>query len=246
MIIDWLLQPLSLIWLWLAFTGFIALVRGAKIPAAFVFVGFVALWVLSAPEFSNRWIQALESSRVNPDFCADAAIEHIVVPGGGMNPWIPNSDASLRLNRDSMQRAIAAATLGDANSRWYTLGAGANEHTLAEDMADIMTMQGVATERILLDTASRSTIENAANLQNLLPSETDSNLIHLVTSALHVNRAAQIFEDQGYRVCHINGVDSRYSVPAPPTSLLPYLGGLEKSTLALREQLARLKRRLLN
>jgi len=208
-------------------------------------LSFTLLRVLSTPELANRWIQQLESTRINPSICADADLAHVVVLGGGMNPWIPNSTARQRLNQDSIERALAAAMIGGDNTLWYTQGAGANGYTLADDMADILINNGVKDAAIKRERTSTSTQQNAANLNEFLPAG-ESPVIHLVTSALHVDRAAQFYNAEGYVVCHVEGVHSRYSIPAPPVSLLPYLSGLEKTTVAWREQLARIKRNLLN
>jgi len=244
-IVEWLVQPLSLVCLLLAFCALCAFTGRSFFLGLLNLLSFCLLWVLSTPELANRWIQTLESTRTNPALCTDAAFEHIVVLGGGMNPWIPNSNARQRLNQDSIERALAAATLGGDNTTWYTQGSGANGFTLADDMADILIDNGVSDATIKRERTSSSTQENAANLNTFLPAD-ESPVIHLVTSALHVERAAELFSLEGYSVCHVEGVHSRYSIPAPPVSLLPYLSGLEKTTVAWREQLARIKRNLLN
>lgn len=243
MIIDWLAQPLTLLCFWLAALALISMRYGVLRIALLNLLTLVLVWTLSSPEFANRWIKHLESTRENPNQCDAADVQHVVVLGGGMNPWIPNSAPRQRLNRDSIQRATAAAQIGGPDTRWYTLGAGANGYTLADDMADILLENGVLSDVIVREALSKSTQENATNFKQIV-SPDDAQLIHLVTSALHVERAASIFTDHGYVVCHQLGVDSLYSVPAPPTSLLPFLGGLEKTTAAWREQLARLKLRI--
>ncbi len=240
MIIDWLVQPLSLVCLLLLTASIYSLWRGVRGLALVNTFSLVILWGLSTPELSNRWVQRLESTRQNPEKCDTAEVRSVVVLGGGMNPWIPNSYPASRLNRDSAARVNAAAQIGGAETHWFTHGAGANSYTLADDMATLLIAHGIDDEAITRERTSTTTFENANNLIQLLP-PTNNTTIHLVTSAMHVSRAASIFSNAGYQVCHVPNVDSRYSVPALPTSLLPYLGGLEKSTLAWREQLARVK-----
>lgn len=242
---EWLLQPLSLVCLLLAFCAMCAFLTKGFYLGLLNLLSFTLLWALSTPELANRWIQQLESTRNNPSICSGAELNHIVVLGGGMNPWIPNSTARQRLNQDSIERALAAAKIGGSNTLWYTQGAGANGYTLADDMADILINNGVKDAAIKRERTSTSTQQNAANLNDFLPAN-ESPIIHLVTSALHVDRAAELYNAQGYTVCHVEGVHSRYSIPAPPVSLLPYLSGFEKTTVAWREQLARIKRSLLN
>ena len=243
MIIEWLTQPLSVICLLLVLTALFAFFSGVRTLALFNIICAALLWGLSTPEVSNRWLDTLETSRQNPEMCTGAPVQHIVLLGGGMNPWIPDSNPRQRLNNDSIERAIAAAKIGGENARWYAQGAGANGFTLADDMASILIEYGVDNASIIRESLSTSTRENARNLVQFVPPSHDTP-IHLVTSALHVQRAAELFSLEGYVVCHIPNVDSRYSVPAIPVSLLPYISGLEKSTLAWREQLARLKHKL--
>ncbi len=240
MLINWFVQPLTLLCLWLVVIAAIAARSGVCRVAALNLLTLTLVWALATPELSNRWIQYLESTRENPASCDANNARPVVVLGGGMNPWIPNSSPRQRLNRDSLERAIAASQMGSAESHWYTLGAGANGHTLADDMAEILIENGVPDSAIVRERLSRTTQENANNFSRIV-SPDDAPTIQLVTSALHVQRAAAIFTGAGYTVCHLPGVDSLYSVPAPPTSLLPYLNGLEKTTAAWREQLARFK-----
>jgi len=241
--VEWLTQPLSLVCLLLALCTLCA-IRGSHGRLAWLnLVSFALLWLLSTPELANRWIHRLEADHSVPAFCANSAVEHVVVLGGGINPWAPDSTALTRLNPDSIARAMAASTLDNEQAIWFTQGAGANGFTLADDMADILIINGIPETSIVRERNSRSTQENAAYLEDFLPTQ-DSPTIHLVTSALHLNRATSLYRNQGYKVCPVEGVHSRYSVPAPPISLLPYLSGLEKTTVAWREQLARLKYRI--
>lgn len=245
MFIDWLVQPLTLLCMWLMVIAVTALLCGVRRIALLNLLTLLFVWTMSTPELANRWIQQLESTRDNPAECDESTATHVVVLGGGMNPWIPNSSPRQRLNRDSLQRATAAATIGDPDTRWYTLGAGANGHTLADDMAEILIENGVADDTIVREPTSRSTQQNVENFKVIAPPHKVA-MIHLVTSELHVQRAATVFTDAGYIVCHMPGVDSLYAVPALPASVFPYLEGLLKTTAAWREQLARLKQAALS
>lgn len=104
-------------------------------------------------------------------------------------------------------------------------------------MAQVMVENGVDPHRIIVENVSRSTIESAQAIAKLLPVK-DVPAVTILTSASHTLRSALVFEQQGYRVCHIDGVDTAYSPAVLPVSLLPYLTGLIRSDRALRELLA--------
>ncbi len=69
----------------------------------------------------------------------------------------------------------------------------------AEVMRDRLIAEGVPAERILVETRSRSTWENAVYTRELLEAE-GIDRIALVTDAVHMRRAQGAFEKQGFEV----------------------------------------------
>jgi uncharacterized SAM-binding protein YcdF (DUF218 family) len=91
---------------------------------------------------------------------------------------------------------------------------------------------GVPESRIIAETSSRNTYENAAETKKLVP---DTNTVILVTSAYHMVRSVECFEARGFTV-----------IPAPTDykidrgggtvmEKLPSMGSLQASAAALRE-----------
>ena len=196
------------------------------------------LFAFSMPSIANALVLHLENARSNPTLCnkqANSALP-LVVLGGGIDLYVPDNSPYEILNSDTLIRTLRATEFADPNTQFYLLGGGNQERSLAVAMQQILISHGISQSNITTENQSKSTHENAKALTKLLP-PSEAPIINLLTSKLHVHRAAATFEKQGYTVCHI-GVDTLYSVPAPPVSLLPYLSGLNKSTLALHEWMA--------
>ena len=79
----------------------------------------------------------------------------------------------------------------------------------AEDIADLLVEWGVPREAIRLDREARSTRENATGVREAL-GDRPSRRVLLVTSALHMARAAGCFRTAGFEV-----------LPAPTDYLVP-------------------------
>lgn len=187
------------------------------------------------PSFANYLVLTLESARDNPTSCeTESRALPIVVLGGGIDLYVPDNNAYEVLQPDTLIRTLRAPEYGQPESQYYLLGGGSTDRTLAAHMKRVLMQRGISENAITTETVSESTVENAQALNTLLA---QGNTIILLTSKLHVKRAAATFEKAGYTVCHA-GVDSLYSIPKPPVSLLPYLSGLQKSSAALHEILA--------
>jgi uncharacterized SAM-binding protein YcdF (DUF218 family) len=111
----------------------------------------------------------------------------------------------------------------------------------ASDLATLLRFLGVAPEAILEDARSRTTRENAVEARRLLDPLAARRIL-LVTSALHMPRAAALFRGQGFEVVPAptdwlvveSGPRSRLGVAL---SLLPNVESLAVTTRALREWL---------
>lgn len=237
-IIEWALQPLGLITCSLLLTLFTWVLYGSqpRLPLAFFCISSLMLIVFSMPAVSNRLVWQFENARSNPTECSKLEPTHMVVLGGGIDLYVPSNSPYEQLNSDSLIRILRAPQFATDNTNYYLLGGGNDERTVASAMQQVLLAQGVRLQKITIEIQSKSTHENAIALKSILTPE-QTPLIHLLTSQLHVNRAAATFEKNGYQVCHI-GVDTRYSVPKAPLSLLPYLSGLRKTTLIMHEWMA--------
>lgn len=238
-LIDWALQPLGLIACTMLLTLLVWCFSGAKPVAPFLLFGtsMLMLLVFSAPSVANALVAHFEQSRQNSSEClTSASSTPLVVLGGGIDLYVLDNSPYEVLSNDSLVRTLRATEFADTNTRIYLLGGGNSERTLADNMKQVLINLNVDPNNIIVETVSKSTHENAQALLSILP-PSQAPVIRLLTSQLHVGRAAATFEKNGYQICHI-GVDSLYSVPKPPVSFLPYLTGLTKSTFAFHEWLA--------
>jgi len=237
-IFEWAIQPVGLISCSLILTLVNWCFAGAKPRSSFILFCFSSLlfYVFSIPAIANTVVWKLENARSNPAQCSIDNQAPLVVLGGGIDFYVPSNSAYEVLKHDTIVRTLRAPEYASDKTHYYLLGGGNNERVLAELMKQLLIEKQVDTDNIFIETSSKSTYENAQALRSLL-SPSQAPTITLLTSMLHVKRAAATFEKQGYTVCHI-GVDTQYSVPKAPVSLLPYLSGLQKSTLVLHEWIA--------
>lgn len=238
MYIDWLLQPLSIIAIMFVITLVTWIFAGAKpvVPFICFCLSLLVFLVSSMPATSNAFVHMIENDRQNPAFCIADLDAPMVVLGGGIDLHIDGDSPYEILNPDSLVRTLRATEFASADTQYYLMGGGGAGRTLADNMKSVLVDFGVPSENITLDGVSYSTYQNAVALTELLPND-DNPIIQLATSKLHNKRAAATFEKAGYRVCQVN-VDTIYSEPVGFASLMPYLSGLQKNTVALHEWMA--------
>ena len=248
LVADWIMQPVGIIAaLWLLILLLWLLVYRARPWPVFVLallaVGIFC--VLASPGFSNHVVQRIENWRVNPSFCDDgsgglASEVPLIVLTGGLDKWVPSNDPYQILSRDSMLRALKAYDVAEAGGNddaiFYITGGVSHERKPAELMAQVLIDRGVPATRIETESESRSTYASGLATAARFSPETTPRIV-LITSALHTSRAAAVFEKQGFEVCHV-AADTLFSPAVFPVSLMPFLSGINKSTLALRELLA--------
>ena len=206
------------------------------------------LWLSSAPLSSNALVSTLEQpSRQSTEHCA-ALGEHqtsdvpVVVLGEDLDAYVDSDNPYEVLSNETLMRTRHALSLDTGKNRFYLLGGGQTLRKLSDFMARILIDQGVDAARIVRDTSSLSTVENARQLATMLEPDVTSPII-LVTSTLHMNRSVSIFADHGFSSCP-SPSGSLYSVSAGWVGLLPYIDGLSKTTAAWRELLATIKYKL--
>jgi len=235
-LIDWLQQPVGFIGFFLV----IALLVGAWqnrwwCLSTLTLLGVTVMyWLLGTPALANQLVWQLETQRQASAACISARERWpFVVLGGGFDHYSPSSDPLDILHRNSLQRLYRVLKVAPETATIYVLGGGTQKYKLGDLMAEVLINFGVDNERIVRERGSRSTYENAVALSQLWPADQPRS-IQLVTTAMHMPRAAATFEKQGFEVCEVLA-DRRYSPPALPASAFPYLTALSKSSYALHE-----------
>ena len=186
-------------------------------------------------------VRALEGDPGAERTCRGAqAPMTIVALAGGVSGSSSDDPPVSRLKEASFRRTIAAAELARAHreARLVLSGGSGRPDTEADLMRRLAISLGVPPDSIILESRSRNTAESAVLVAGILE-DRGPRLVHLVTSALHMPRAAGSFEAQGVRVCR-HPVDWRQVPLDFPAALLPQISALEKSTAAAREVMGRL------
>lgn len=161
----------------------------------------------------------------------------VVVLGGSVNPEA-STEEQTDLN-DTAERLFAAAALyraGISPAVLPTGGSGAvfsGESREAPLMARILQGLGVPADRIIQESASRNTFENATYTKAVLE-QVGAKRIVLVTSAWHMRRSAAIFAKAGYDFVPY-AADSFISPLRFPRAALPDTTALDKTTRLLTE-----------
>jgi uncharacterized SAM-binding protein YcdF (DUF218 family) len=193
----------------------------------------------ATPLGANVMVGALEdaATRAARDCGDGAAGGAIVVLAGGMSGSPASRDEVARLHEATLRRLLEAVRLARAapESPLVLSGGGGGAVREADLMASLATALGVPPERLRLERESRTTAEGATRVARLLaPPGGSPPAVLLVTSAMHVPRAAAAFRRSGLRVCPVP-VDRRWGRPEAHEALVPQVTALEKSSAALHE-----------
>ena len=121
--------------------------------------------------------------------------EVIVVLGGGAGDD-PSLPASTRLSPASLARLVEGVRIARIYPQSMMVFSGGQVFTQsaeAESMAEVARTLGVEENRLIMDTGSRDTEEQAVKLADMVAERP----FVLVTSALHMPRAVALFRRQG-------------------------------------------------
>ena len=205
-----------------------------------------ALWLMlffvsSAPSVVNPLIKTLEGQYPADISCAMGS--HLVMLGGGVDSRARSANEFEHMSGSTMARASATARMAKAEPELRLLAAGgALRHVTEADMvANYWITQGIDDSRIIRETRSSSTRDNALKVAQLLSTESVEGPVRLVTSAMHMPRAMQVFRNvlgkQGIEVCPVS-VDREALNKVPLWALMPQTTTLAKFDRWLHEVLA--------
>ena len=205
----------------------------------------LALGWVPAP---NTLLQQLESQFTEWDPQADlGGYAGMVVLGGGLEQAYIAQDHRQSLLNDGAERMVAAVAAMQRQPALRVLFTGGEGGLIAHGPSEAQRAQvffdslGVAPARVLYESASRTTHENAV-LCAQLPSVNPQERWLLVTSAWHMPRAMGTFRAAGWNV-HAYPVDFR-SAHSTPWTEYSLRDGLARWQLALHELLGTLYYRL--
>lgn len=201
--IFWLLaSPLSIILILMGLGLLLSFSRFRWLTRSVVLLATLLLFVICCTNFGALAIRPLEARFVRP--VEPAQITGIVVLGGGMDGDVSAANGSWELNRDG-DRFVEALRLALRHPEAKVLIAGGisalSDSIEPEAAAGARFFEafGIGMERLILDSNSRNTEENAVLSKALakpLPGETWL----LVTSAFHMPRSVGLFRRAGFEV----------------------------------------------
>jgi uncharacterized SAM-binding protein YcdF (DUF218 family) len=213
--------------------------RGRGLLAALA----ILYWILSLP-IAATGLERLLSSGYGPITEASQAEEAqtVVVLGGGGVTYSTSSGAIDVVSDATAFRLLEAERLYTLLGQPRLVLSGGSPRVRegasaeSETMRDVLVERGVPVERILVETESGNTREQAILLGRLLPELQVENFV-LVTSPSHMRRALGAFADVGLHPVPSTSADAPSGASATAV-FLPSEEGLRRSQSALREVLA--------
>ena len=226
--------------------------RRTRGTAALALAWVVGVPLVSAPAFVDPLIVAVEARAPRGPFPASAADPcasgvPIVVLGGGVDGRETDPARWEALSRWAVPRIAQGARLAAADPSAAIVVSGGRLGELAEAdvLGGLLEALGIEPDRIVRERRSRDTAANAREVAALLGTAPlppvprgERARARLVTTALHMRRAAESFATAGVDVC---------AVPVGPLArpsaftwrVLPHVDALARSGYLLHEVLGR-------
>lgn len=234
----------------LALLAALALLRRAAPPQSSaarrawraVWVALAITWVLATPLFANAAMSLAEPALVDPRAATrgfDPRETAIVVLSSGVGPALPGVSAAERLDGACAARVLGAARVFRAIEPAGVIvtgrALGPVPDATARAMRELLVALGVPSERVALESAARTTRENARFSVALARARGWRRLV-VVTSAVHTRRAMREFARAGANAV---AVPVDYVGPhfASAMDVIPAAGALARSQQVLHELL---------
>ena len=197
------LQPTSLLIALVALGAFALWLQWTRTAKRLVGIAAIGLVTAAYSPVGNWLFLPLEERFPRPALSAIAEPAGIIVLGGALNPLIGKSRGVVAVN-EAAERFIAGAELlrKFPNAKFVFTGGGAA--MLLPDTAEaegvkslLFPALGLPADRLILESKSRNTYENAVFTKELLAPKVNERWI-LVTSAFHMPRAVACFRKAGF------------------------------------------------
>ena len=240
-----LLDPIALVWLVLLVLGILQWRRKRRLEASVSFLVFLLLSVFGGTSVPQRLIGGLERPYVGVEIAGLSVADVVIVLGGHISRG--DSEPHGFDSGEAVDRILAGIELIRANKgKLLLLGGGAADfppHSLTEyevlkPWIDRWNLVDVPVEHIGL---CRNTFEEAQAVRRMQEERGWKEII-LVTSALHMRRAEEVFKSSGVSVTPV-ACDFR-SIPGRRHYLIPRSDTLRDLKLWLHEMVGRESYRL--
>jgi len=156
------------------------------------------LFIFSFPPFANALTYSVESRVPVPTEADLSTLDVIVVLGGGGFPSGGLRDEAELADRSYPRLYHGVRIFQQGHAKFLAFCGGEireGKEREAEIMKAMAMQMGVPEDKILTETTSANTMQNASGLAGLLPAESGRR-IGVVTSAAHIFRSARTFRSQ--------------------------------------------------
>jgi len=198
-------------------------------------LGLGVLVVGSLPPVSNAMLWRLEHAST-PTYDDSVTYDAVILLGGVVDDNAMRSSHQISFN-DNVERLIVTHRLLREGKARVVIASGENPEAavLGRQIED----WGIPRDRIIIEGRARNTHENAVFSQEIARARGFERVL-IVTSAFHMQRAAECFAAIGMKVDTLS-VDYRaHDLMAPGEWVIPRVGELSLSTMVLREVSGRL------
>jgi uncharacterized SAM-binding protein YcdF (DUF218 family) len=241
-VLTFLLQPSSALWLAIAAGFFLREWRPRWHRTGLVVsvISLVALFIAGLSPVSNALLLPLEdrfpAGQVNS---VKKPVTGIIVLGGAEDGWISSGRGGLAVN-EAAERITETLRLALAYPQAKVAITGGVARLLHEDkegssaVAAFFQDVGVSKDRLIVETQSRNTYENATRMLPLINAKPGETWL-IVTSAFHMPRSVGVFRKAGLDVVAYP-VDFRVRGSEDLTRWFPSLpAGLKRFDMVLKE-----------
>lgn len=195
--------PTPIIWILVLLTASIILLRSAsrrrhlKVGWYLLLAGTCILYLFSLYPVSNTLVYSLESQYKSPSIKDLSTVDMVVILGGGIYP----SDA-LRKSPEASGATYSRLFNGveifkQSGAKLLVLSGGGEQEneSEAEVMKKLAMALGVKEDKIITETKSNNTAEQAIEIAKLFP-PAEKMRFGIVTSAMHMPRAVESFGEK--------------------------------------------------
>lgn len=157
-------------------------------------VWFLMFAVASSPIFVNPLVNILEKRHASTESCAVGS--HVVLLSGGVSSRARTNDQFDKMSYATFVRATEAYKIISQEPEATLIISGGELFRVAEArvIGTYFESLGVSKDRMILESRSKNTHENAVRVAAILADEDVVGPVRLVSSAMHMPRALGSFE----------------------------------------------------
>jgi len=211
--------------------------RLRKLGQAAVLASFCGLLILGTAPVGRLLLVPLETRFEQPETPPER-VRGIVVLGGAVDPTLAAAGEGMGL-LDGAERLVVGAALARAYPDAVLVHTGGSGLLLRQDVTEAdaaaraFAAMGLPADRVVFESASRNTWENAVLTREMVRPRPGETWL-LVTSAFHMPRAVGVFRAVGWEVVPWP-LDRRVATDAPIRPGFDVAGGIATAEVAVRE-----------